>query len=101
MDHRVPPRVQPIIQPRSLKECSGRTARMATEDSGRPFGRRGAGAENRLAETPASARACELATLVLDCRAEGWPAMNDLSAFDGRRERPCEAIELNDAEVER
>jgi hypothetical protein len=43
MEHRVPPRVQPTIQPRSLKECSGRTARMATEDSGRPFGRRGAG----------------------------------------------------------
>jgi hypothetical protein len=33
MEHRVPPRVQPIIQPRSLKECSGRTARMATERS--------------------------------------------------------------------
>jgi hypothetical protein len=27
----------PIIQPRSLKECSGRTARMATEGSGRPL----------------------------------------------------------------
>ena len=32
MEHRVPPRVQPISQPRSL-ECSGRTARMVTEDS--------------------------------------------------------------------
>jgi hypothetical protein len=28
MEHRVPPRAQPIIQHRSLKECSGRTARM-------------------------------------------------------------------------
>jgi hypothetical protein len=36
MEHRVPPRVQPIVQPRSLKECSGRTARMATEGSRTP-----------------------------------------------------------------
>jgi hypothetical protein len=66
---------------------------MATEDSGRPFGRRGAGKPPCL-ETPASARACELATLVLDCRAEGWPAMNDLSAFDGDAERGRQICDL-------
>ena len=33
MEHRVPPRVQPHHSTRSLKECSGRTARMATEGS--------------------------------------------------------------------
>jgi hypothetical protein len=45
-------------------------------------------------ETPTSARACELAMLVLDCRAEGWPAMNDLSAFDGDAERERQFCDL-------
>jgi hypothetical protein len=42
----------------------------------------------------ASARASELATLVLDWRAERWPAMNDLSAFDGDAERERQICDL-------
>ena len=54
----------------------------------------GRGEKPPCLETPASARACELATLVLDCRAEGWPAMNDLSAFDGDAERERQICDL-------
>ena len=38
MEHRVPPRASPSFQHRSLKECSGRTARMPQKVKG--FGRR-------------------------------------------------------------
>jgi hypothetical protein len=72
MEHRVPPRVQPIIQHpqpegmfRANSEDGHRRLRAPVRSPGR-------GEKPPCLETPASARACELATLVLDCRAEGW-----------------------------
>src|SRR3984957_2895318 len=92
MEHRVPPRVQPIVQPRSLKECSGRTARMATEDSGR---RSVAGA--READLPRDA--CQRPRLRAGdagARLPGGRMVNDLSAFDAKRERQICDLRIRD-----